>query len=101
MIQRIRSDPGHRDETLQSRKDASSLGVKDDVLNAVFILGAGYLFKFIFQRITKSPVKRILGNTFLLGITNIAIKNPESVRSFRKGILQLFRKKGTKKVSPA
>jgi hypothetical protein len=66
---------------------------KDDILNTSFGLMTGYLSKLLFQGITKSPVKKIVGTALMFGITSMIAKNPEAVRSVGNRILKIFRKK--------
>ena len=90
-MQKINSETGHKDATLQYREGIKPMSL--NIVNTAIILTAGYLFKIILQSVTKSPVKRLLGNTLILGVANQAANNPETIRSFRKGFLKFFRKK--------
>jgi hypothetical protein len=66
---------------------ASSV-LKGNLLNTSVGLTAGYLSKLVLERGTKNPVKRLLGNAAMLGITNLVAKNPETIRYIGTGLLR-------------
>lgn len=67
--------------------------LKGNLLNTVVGLGAGFLTKAVFTGISHSPVKRLIGNALMFGITNIVAKNPEFVKNAGLGILKLLKRK--------
>ena len=80
-------------------KDAvASPDLKDKILTTSVGLTAGFLTKLLFQGITKSPVKRLIGTTLMFGITKLVARNPETVRSLGKGLLNMIRSKSGKRV---
>lgn len=74
-----------------------SRDLKDNLLNTSVGLTAGYFFKILFQGLTKSPIKKLLGTAIMFGITNVIAKNPETVKSFGSGFLKMILSKLSKK----
>ncbi|MFH0894208.1 MAG: hypothetical protein V2A54_07220 [Bacteroidota bacterium] len=68
----------------------ASRDLKDNLLNTSVGLTAGYLSKILFQGITKSPFKKLLGTALMFGITNVVAKNPEAIKSFGNGFLKMI-----------
>jgi hypothetical protein len=62
-----------------------------NVVNASLGLAAGFVSKIILGRLVKSPAKQFLGSMIMYGITNIAVRHPEVVRSLGKRIFGLLR----------
>ncbi len=75
------------------RQVSESADVKDNLLGTSVGLTAGYISKIIFQSLTKSPVKRLIGTALMFGITNVVAKNPEMIKSLGKKALSVFRKR--------
>ena len=71
----------------------ASRELKSNLLNTSVGLTAGYLTKLLFERGTKNPVKKLMGNALMMSIVNIIVKNPETVKSLGKGFLKIFRRK--------
>jgi hypothetical protein len=61
-----------------------SKDLQDNVINSTIGISAGYLTKFLFQGISGSPVKKILGTALMFGIKNLIAHNPETVKSLGK-----------------
>ena len=73
------------------REAAASRELKVNMVNTFVGLTAGYLSKMLVQGATKSPFKKLLGNAFMLGVTNAVAKNPEMVQALGRGILRIIR----------
>ena len=71
----------------------ASRDLKNNLINTSVGLTAGYLTKLLFERGTKNPVKKLMGNALMMSIVNIIIKNPDTVKSLGKGFLKIFRSK--------
>jgi hypothetical protein len=67
--------------------------LKDHIINTAVGLSAGYLSKMLFVGMSKNPMKRMLGNALMIGISNAVIKHPEAVKSIGIGIFRMIRKK--------
>ncbi|MEO5582225.1 MAG: hypothetical protein ABIR66_06010 [Saprospiraceae bacterium] len=67
--------------------------LKDHIINTVLGLSAGYLSKMLFVRASKNPMKKMVGNALMLGISNAVIKHPELVKSIGIGLFRMIRKK--------
>lgn len=78
---------------------AESRELKDNILNTSVGLAAGYISKILYERTSKSPVKKILGSVLMFGITNLVAKNPEPVKSLGNKFLEIFRSKKAEKVN--
>ena len=76
-------------------KDAvASRGLKEDVLNASVGLSAGYISKAVFEGVTSSPFKKIIGTALMFGIKNVVARNPETIKTIGRFVFQhIFRKK--------
>lgn len=79
------------------RQAVESRDLKDNLLNTSVGLTAGYFSKILFQGLTKSPLKKLLGTAIMFGITNVIAKNPEAVKSFGNGFLKMILSKLDKK----
>lgn len=75
----------------------ASTEVKNGFLNAVLSMGAGYVVKFLFQTVAKSPLSKIAGSLLQLGVSNAAMNNPEMIQAVEESVLKLFADKKEKK----
>lgn len=67
---------------------------KDNLLNSTIGIGAGYLSRKIVVGATHNPIKKLLGVLLQVGITSIASKNGDGIKSgAMKLISSLFVKK--------
>jgi hypothetical protein len=80
------------------KEAVASKELTDNILNSSLGLAAGFISKLIFQGLTKSPVKRLVGTALMFGITNVVAKNPEAVKSLGKSIINIVRSKSGKHV---
>jgi hypothetical protein len=76
---------------------AASHALKDNVLSTSVGLTVGYISKMLFQGVAVSPIKNIVGTALQFGITNLVLKNPETIKSFGASIFQLIRRKAKDK----
>ncbi len=67
--------------------------VKEGFLNTTVSLGTGYLSKMVFQGISNSRIKKLLGSALMIGITNVVAKNPDAIKAIASKIFNLFRRK--------
>ena len=75
-------------------KDAlASRELKDDFFNVSVGLTAGYISKVLFESVTHSPLRKLLGTTLMFGITNVVAKNPEAVKAVWRSFFKLIRSK--------
>lgn len=72
---------------------AHSTELKNNLLNTALGLATGYVSKSIFMRLSGSPLKKLLGNALLFGVTNVISKNPRIGSALFDGILKIIRKK--------
>ncbi|MEP7322151.1 MAG: hypothetical protein ABI761_09535 [Saprospiraceae bacterium] len=72
---------------------AETKDLKDHIINTALGLSAGYLSKILFVRASKNPMKKMLGNALMIGISNAVIKHPEAVKSIGIGIFRMIRNK--------
>ena len=70
---------------------AESSNLQDNLLNATVGLTAGYLSKVMFQSVTNSPIKKILGTALMFGIKNLVAQNPETVKALGKGFFEMIK----------
>jgi hypothetical protein len=55
--------------------------LKDEMVNTVIGLSIGFICKFLFIGRSKNPVKKIIGNALMVGITNTVIKHPDAIKT--------------------
>ncbi len=67
--------------------------VKDDLLNALFALVAGYFSKKISVGDTENPLKAFLGSLLQFGVTGVVAEHIERIKSFAKYAYSLIFKK--------
>lgn len=75
-----------------------SQDLKDNLVSTSVGLTAGYLSKLLFQGLTKSPVKKVIGTALMFGITNLIAKNPELVKSAGHRFFNIFKSKKARKI---
>lgn len=78
---------------------AQSQDIKDNLINTGVGLAAGYASKALFEGVTHSPLRKLLGTALMFGITNIITKNPEAVKSVTNGIFVFVKSKFADKES--
>jgi hypothetical protein len=69
---------------------ASSDELKDNMLNTAVGLAIGYASEKLFENVSHSPWKKLIGTAILFGITNIVAKNPEKVKALGRGFLNII-----------
>lgn len=65
--------------------------LKDSLINATVGMSAGLLSKLLFQSVTNSPVKKIIGTAIMFGIKSLVARNPEFVKSMGAGVFEFIR----------
>ena len=75
------------------KQAAASEELKENILNTSLGLAVGYLSKVLFEDVSTSPLKKLIGTALLFGITNIIAKNPETVKAFGKRFLNIIMNK--------
>lgn len=63
--------------------------VTGNIISTVAGLAAGYLSKKLFQSVSHSPIKKLLGTALQFGITTVIARNPEAVKAVGASIFQL------------
>jgi len=63
---------------------AESPDLQNNLINSTVGMSAGFISKLIFQGISGSPIKRILGTALMFGIKNLVAHNPETVKTWGK-----------------
>ena len=80
------------------REAAASHDLREDIINTSVGLIVGFLSKKIFESTSHSPLKKLFGTAILFGITNLVAQNPETVRSFGKGFLNIIMRKSSERI---
>jgi hypothetical protein len=70
-----------------------SVELKNSLVNTTVGLTAGYLAKILFQSVSHSPLKKMIGSALLIGITNIVSKNPKAIQTVLSKTIGLMRTK--------
>lgn len=63
------------------REAAESQTIKEDITHAVVGLTAGYLSKVLFEGISSSPVKKLLGTALQFGVATLVARNIDTITS--------------------
>ncbi|MBK5286811.1 MAG: hypothetical protein JJE25_15580 [Bacteroidia bacterium] len=89
-----------KDAVASGKEALASPDLKDNVLNTSVGLAAGYLSKRLFVGVSNSPLRKILGFALQFGITTFVAKNPEGIKSFGKGLVNIVKSKlGTNNIN--
>jgi hypothetical protein len=72
---------------------AQSEDIKDNLINTGVGLAAGYVSKALFEGVTHSPLRKLLGTALMFGVTNIITRNPETVKAVSNGIFVFVKSK--------
>jgi len=75
---------------------ASSEGLKKELINTSIGLVVGYISKTLFENISHSPVRKLIGTAILFGVTSAVAKNPEAIKSAAGRIFNIIRKNANK-----
>ncbi len=76
--------------------------LQDRLINSTLGVSAGYISKLLFQGISGSPMKKMLGTALMFAVKNLVAHNPEDVKSLGKGFFKMVRKiLGDKEKEPA
>lgn len=67
--------------------------VKGNIVNSSIGLTAGLFSKLLYERGTHNPIKKIIGNALLVGVTNVIGKHAEPIKSVGALIFGLIRRK--------
>ncbi|HAG15498.1 MAG TPA: hypothetical protein DCG69_03105 [Bacteroidales bacterium] len=72
----------------------SSQDLKEDFTTTMFGLTAGFLSKIIVEKITRNPLKKLVGTAVMYSVRKAIVNNPEAVKLFSQFVLKhIFRKK--------
>ena len=73
------------------KEAVESQDIQNNILNTSVGLVAGYLSKTLFEGVSHSPFKKLLGAALLFGITNVVAKNPEVVKAVGMSVFRMIR----------
>lgn len=73
------------------REAVGNEDLQDNLVNSTVGLSAGYLIKMLFQSVSGSPIKKILGTAIMFGIKNLVAQNPETVKSGGKVLFNFIK----------
>ena len=68
----------------------ASQDIKDNLLNTGVGSTAGYLSKKLFEGVSHSPLRKLLGTVLMFGITNAVAKNPEVIKAAATGVMKII-----------
>jgi hypothetical protein len=78
----------------KSLKDlVSAPELKEDLLATTLSMAAGFLTKKLVIGATQNPIKQIIGTLLQMGVTSIASKNSDEIKSKLIDLINMFRKK--------
>jgi hypothetical protein len=56
-------------------------------------LSVGFLSKLLFVGFSKNPIKRLIGNALMFGITNFVARHPNAVRNVGNNVVKMISRK--------
>lgn len=71
------------------REATESPEITNNFISTLAGLAAGYLSKKLFQSVSHSPIRNLLGTALQFGITTVIARNPDAVKAVGMGILNL------------
>jgi hypothetical protein len=77
----------------------SSPSLPGNILNATIGLASGYLTKKIAVGFSSNIFRKLFGNVLQLGVTNVVAKNPDTIKSFGKFIVEHLARKKEKDIN--
>lgn len=80
------------------KEAAESADLKNNILNTALGLATGFVSKTAFVGLSNNPMKKLLGNAILFGVTNVMAKNPKFIHSLLDNILLIIKKKPSESV---
>lgn len=72
--------------------------IKGNIVDTSIGLTAGLFSKVIFERGSHNPIKKILGNALMVGVTNLIGKNVGAIKSVGDIVFAMLRRKPPVKV---
>ena len=72
------------------REVAASEDLKDNLVNTSVGLVVGYLSKTLFESVSHSPVRKLIGTAILFGVTSAIRKNPDAIKSMAQGLFKMI-----------
>ena len=76
------------------KETAEILEIKENFMITTVGISAGLFSKYVVIGNSKSPIRRLLGAAFTLGVTNLAARNPETMNRVGVGIQNLILRVG-------
>ena len=76
----------------------ASQDLKDNLVNTGVGLAVGYVSKTLFEGVSHSPLRKLIGTALLFGITETVRKNPEAIKSVARSLFSFIRRQA---VSPS
>lgn len=70
--------------------------IKNNIIGSIIGLASGYVSKKIFIAGSHNPITRILGTLLQIGITNVAAKNADTIKTIGEKVAQFVFKKSDK-----
>jgi hypothetical protein len=75
------------------KEAAAAHDLKNDFFKAIVGITAGYLTKVVLESTTDNPAKKVVGTAVIYGVAQIAINNPEAVKSAGRVVFNALRTK--------
>jgi hypothetical protein len=70
----------------------------DNIINTSVGLAAGYVSKVLFENVSHSPFRKLLGTALMYGMTNLVAKNPTTIKSLGMGFFNIIRYQVSKRL---
>lgn len=78
---------------------AASDNLKTELVNTSVGLVAGYASKVLFESVSHSPIRKLIGTALLFGVTTTVAKHPEKVKTFAKVFFNLIKSVSSQRTS--
>jgi hypothetical protein len=63
----------------------------DNIVNTSVGLATGYVSKAVFQNVSHSPFKKLLGTVLMFAMTNLVSKHPTTIKSLGMGAFNIIK----------
>ena len=75
------------------KQASESEDLKESIKNNSIGLALGYISKIAFEKMAKSPIKKLLGSIILLNVKRVVANNPEIIKLLTGRFLQIISSK--------
>lgn len=75
------------------KEAAASKELKDNLINTAIGLAAGFAYNLVVEKMTNTPMKKMLSTALMAGIAAVVDKNSDTLKSLGKEFMKFFKGK--------